>query len=415
MANVLLAIIGVALIGVENSLEISNLKVQGASTAGTTYTMTIKNLKSESISFFALVESTYKDIPQDVYAPLKMLPATIGASETREFSFDVKCRIFCASDGSYRSGHYQANANFWKLAQDQPVICQTDPWAFECGYVQIAPPVSTVFTVEPAAIQITFKAQACYQVFVSGGFVNCSEIVPTAEGSITPSGTVSALSGSTQTFTATAIEGKSKFVKWIKADGCSSLGCKTSESTINPFTSAVLQGQIYTAVFEKIIPPPQVAKPKLTIMITNPASCTSTPAPGVYEKNLNDKLTITMTPSANITSSDGKSVRVSGIIGYTIMKSNNPIPDTTTYDNDNLLMVGTKSAKTTKEITMDVDTEVILSCVSTDVLDGRKPPTQILPPGMVPTGINLPAIGLGAVGAVILVSSVFVGRKGAIM
>ena len=399
-----------SVIGVENSLEVSNLRVSGAS--ATTLSMSIKNLKSEPITFFTLVEVSFENIPEDVRSPIKMIQSVIQGSATGEFVYDIKCRIFCNADGSYRPGTYRAYANFWKLAVSQPVICSTDPFSFECSYLQIAPPASIPFTVKDPAVQISFKVQGCYQVAISGGFVLCTDIVPSSEGSITPSGTATAVAGTAITFTATPVEGKSKFTKWIKADGCFSEVCKISDITQSSFESEVQNGQIYTAVFEKIV---QIPKPKLDIQITKPESCSSNPSFGVYVKELNEKLTITLTPAQNITSSDGKSTHVSAIIGYTITKANSPIPDTVTFAPDNTFVLGSKTAKTTKEITMDADTTVIISCGASDVLknpngDPVKPPP---PPGTIPPLGNLSVFGVPLLigGAALAGVGLFVGGR----
>lgn len=417
------------LIGVDNSIEVSGLKVESASLSNTIYVMTLKNIKTTPLSFYVIVESTYDGINSDVYSIIKMVPASLAASEMNEFRVNLKCNIYCNADGSYRPGSYRAYADFWMLAQSQPAICQTSPYDFQCGYLQISPPVSTAFTVEPPPAQIYFKVQSCYQAFIEAGNVFCTEGVPIAEASTTPkSGSSSVISGTTIKFNATNVKEKSKFVKWVKGDGCSNIeNCKTVESTNNPYSSIVYGNQIYTAMFDKIIPPPVVIKPKLTITITNPTSCTSNPVPGVYEKNLDDKLTIAITPAKNVTSNDGKSVLVSGITGYTIMKYGSPIPDITTFPFDNPMVVGTKLAVTTKEITMDKDTEVLISCGSATVLITEI--GQKIPPSKDPSGgfgggfgtisggfgtIRLAGIGL-MIGGVISTGAGIIlgGRKGA--
>lgn len=394
-----------SVIGVENSIEVSNLRVENKETATPTYSMSIKNIKTSAISFFALVEVTYDAIANDVYVPMKLLSSSIGASASGEFKYDIKCRIFCNTDGSYRPGTYRAFVSFWKLADSQPAICTTDPSNWECGYIQIAPSISTPFTVNPPTSKIEFKVQSCYQVKIESGFVVCLSEVTASEGSTNPSGTItSALAGSTVTFTATPIQDKSKFLKWIKADGCIAETCKVSENTQNPLSSQVQNGQIYTAVFERIPP-----KPKLSIFISNPESCSSVPAMGIYEKARNETLTITITPAKDIPSTDPASgitsVHKSVIVEYTIWKFGNPFPDRNKLPPESSLVLGSTVPVTTKQITMDVDTSVGIACITTDVIDDKKAPTNtsddkkapsfgVLQIGAIATGITMLGVGL---------------------
>lgn len=396
------------LVGVENQLEISSLRIEGGNTNNPSYSMTIKNLKDSSLSFTTLLEVTYDGITTDVYVPLTLLPLSIGGSESKEFKLSLKCKIYCNADGTYRSGIYRAFATFWKPSTETP-ICSTDPYAFECHYIQVAPPVSTTFTVVPPATQITFKTQACYQVSIQGGFVNCDVQVPSGEGSVSPTGTQTSVSGSTVTFTATAVEGKSKFTKWIKGDGCTNIiNCKTTESIQNTFTSSVLESQIYTAVFEKIIPPPEPIKPIFTLTLTDPTACVTNPLAGVYTKTLNEKITIQITPSKSITLNE-KSQVVFTITSYTIQKSNSPVPDVTNFNDGDPLYIGTKSNQVTKEITLDADTTVIISCVKNTIVDGNKPPDVI--PGVSREGLAVVGIPLMLFGGAITAVSFFIGGR----
>ena len=389
-----------SIIGVENSLETSNPKVDGARSSTPIYSITAKNIKPNPISFFALVEVTYDGIENDVYLPITMIPQSIAANELKELRLNIKCRIFCNTDGSYRAGIYRVSASFWKLAVSQPVICQTDPSSWECGYIQIAPTVSSAFTVSPAPTSITIKTQACYAVSTTGGFVNCDKPVPLEEGKIEPLGTLTFTAGQSVIFTATKIT-SAKFVKWIRGDGCTdALNCKTSESTQNPFTSSVQNNEVYTAIFQR--------QPPLTIKVSNPASCTTTPAPGVYEKAPIDKVIITMTPLANVTSTDGLSVSVNSIIGYSIAKPG-LVLETITFPPDHPFIPGTKTAKTTREITVDVDTLVLVLCTPSSVITNRAPPEKN--PLTTATGLPILPLGIGIAGAVSLFGSFIVGRK----
>ena len=369
-----------SLIGVENSLEISNTQVKNPTTASPTYSMSIKNLKTTSFNFITLVEVTFQGLDVDVYKPITMISNSIQASETKAFEYSIKCVIYCNLDGTYRSGIYTAKAKFWQLAESQPAVCQADPLSWECNYIQVAPPIQTDFAVNPPT-QATVKILACYQYLVDSPF-NCFESVPAGEGSVTPSGSITDTSGSSKTFTATEVAEKSKFAKWIIHGGI--VGGKYTETTTNPLTSEIQYNQIYVAIFTKLT----VVKPKLSISVTNPTACITTPEAGVHEKNLNDKVTITMTPQANITSQDGKSTHVFAIIGYSITKANSPVPDVVNFTPDNTFVVGSKTAKTTKEITMDVDTTVIVSCGGSDVLKNPNG-DPVKPPG---TGLKLPGL-----------------------
>lgn len=414
-----------SVIGVDNFLQVQSVKVNDPQGA-TSVSVSVKNTRTSSVSFFAIKTVYYMDIPDDVYLPFTLDSQTIAASETKTITLQLPCKyvtLKCNSNGSYKTGYYTVELSFWMLATSQPAKCATEPLAFECGYVQISPKVFANFNWVPPppppppapAPSIKITVLACYE-WISGIPQFCAMNADGYGALTTPSfGLHTYTSLQDVTFTATPVKDKNTFVKWIASDGISE--GKFTESTQNPFTAKIQDNAVYVALFKRVS---LIDKPKLAIMVTKPESCTTTPTTGVYEKTLGDKLTITMTPAKNLTSTDGKSTSVSAIIGYTIQKSNSPIPDSTYFKLDNPMVLGSMTEKTTKEITMDVDTTVIVSCGSSTTFkfpDGEKPAPKPGPIGGLPGvpsvgGLQILPLGLGVAGAISLFGSFFMGRKG---
>lgn len=426
MPNMFLAILGVALlatsvalvftpfgsqaqlIGTNNVLQVKSISVIGATTKPTILALSITNTQSQAIEYFHLVTvSGSEDIAQlktisgQSLVPMKLVPAIIGASETKTFNIDISCVSKCNSDGTFTTGEYMVSVAFWKRDISSSSICADQPFAFECFYTQISPATTTGFTIFPQ-LTANIVVLGCYG-FTVGGLNSCTDSVPASAGSVEPSGTLSYPQGTSVTFTAKPIEGKSKFLHWLVGyQGRSDL--QMTKNTVNPLVSKVDNNQIYVAIFEKPF--------QLTVLVQSAYAGTTDPKEGTYEKLIGEKVTITMKPKAEIVT--GPNARtVYTVLGYEVTSGFSPIKEKVMFPNDSPLVLGTASTKTV-DITMDISKVVLVMFVENHVLDEKKPPMCLIGCGTGVGGLPILPLGVGVAGVVALLGSVLVGRKGVV-
>jgi len=359
------------LIGSNIILQVTNFRVEPTTvtypaTTSLFLKFTIKNTATSAQQFLHLLRVASADdkianIPcSGSLSPLPLLfiSDTLAAGEQRDETIAIGSPLY------QPSRIYEACMDDWQLDSSAPSSCTTDPYGFACTYIQLSiGSVSNQFIVNNLP-QATVNVFACNTVTFSAPFASC---VTLNVGTVNPTvGPHQYQDGQSITFTATPTSTPAPgntFKQWMYGNPLNPAQISTSTS----ITKNVQNNDVAIAIFEPVVIPP-TTKIHLTVTQTNNYG-TTTPAPGVYEKNVGEQVTVTMTPLANQTMLGSSSIRIFTVVGYSVQVFNDPLSGQfIAFPNDNVLVSGSKTPKSFTFTTTDADALITVSYSYSDVI-----------------------------------------------